>query len=77
MITKNKKSVNHGRLKKCTHEMTYVHNTKIISKEHLKSCVHYTFTSLFCISKREHLWNKENNFFFTSKAPFVLEIIKF
>ena len=59
MITKNKKSVNHGRLKKCTHEMTYAHNTKIISKEHLKSCVHYTFTSLF------------------SKAPFVLEIIKF
>ena len=28
----------------------------------LKGCVHYIFTSLFCISKREHLWNKDNCF---------------
>ena len=26
-------------------------------------CVSYIFASLFCISKREHLWNKEKCFF--------------
>ena len=28
------------------------------------------------MSKREHFWNKKKNFHFTSKALFVLEIIK-
>ena len=43
----------------------------------LKGCVHYIFASLFCKSKTEHLWNKEKYFLFSSKALFVLEIIKF
>ena len=41
----------------------------------LKGCVCYTFTSLFCMSKREDFRNKEK-WTFTSKALFVLEIIK-
>ena len=41
----------------------------------LKGCVRYIFTSLFRMPKREDLWNKEKAF--TSKALFVLEIIKF
>ena len=43
----------------------------------IKGCVRYIFTSLFCMSKWEHLWNKEKYFYFTSKDFFVLEIIKF
>ena len=27
-----------------------------------KGCVRYIFASLFCVSKREHWWNKENIF---------------
>ena len=30
----------------------------------LKGCVRYIFASLFCISKREHLRNKEKCFLF-------------
>ena len=30
----------------------------------LKGCVHYIFATLFLISKREHLWNKEEPFLF-------------
>ena len=30
----------------------------------LKGCVHYIFASLFCMSKREHLRNKEKYFLF-------------
>ena len=44
----------------------------------LKGCVLYIFPSLFCKSKTELFRNKEKCFFyFTSKALFVLEIIKF
>ena len=39
----------------------------------LKGYVHYTFTSLFSMSKREHLRNKRNIFYFSSKAFFVLD----
>ena len=35
------------------------------------------FLLMFCISKREHLRNKEKCFYFTSKARFVLQITKF
>ena len=35
----------------------------------------YIFASLFCMSEKEHLWNK-NVFYFTSKALFVREVIK-
>ena len=45
--------------------------------EFFKGCVHYIFASLFFKSKGEHLSNKENVSYFTSKALFVLEIIKF
>ena len=41
----------------------------------IKGCVHYIFPSLFYISKREK--TRKNAFYFTSKALFVLEIIKF
>ena len=41
----------------------------------IKGC--YIFASLFCMSKREHLRNEENAFYFTSKALPVLEIINF
>ena len=42
-----------------------------------QGCASYIFASLFCKSKREHLWNKEKCFFFHFKDLFVLEIIKF
>ena len=42
-----------------------------------KGCVHYIFASLFFRSKREHLSNQGKCFFFTSKALFVLEKIKY
>ena len=42
-----------------------------------KGCVRYSFASLFSMSKREHSWKKEKIFYFTSKALFVIEIIKF
>ena len=41
-----------------------------------KDCVRYIFASLFFKSKGEHLGNK-GKCFFTSKALFVLEKIKF
>ena len=40
-------------------------------KVRFKGCVRYIFTSLFCISKREHSWNKEK------KIIFILKIITF
>ena len=43
----------------------------------IKGCVCYIFASLFCMSKSELFRNKENAFYFTSKALLLLEIIKF
>ena len=37
----------------------------------------YIFASLFCMSKIEHLRNKKNAFYLTSKALLILQIIKF
>ena len=42
-----------------------------------KGCVHYIFASLFFNSRREHLSNQKNVFYFTSRALFVLEKVKF
>ena len=42
-----------------------------------KGCVWYIFTGLFCMPKREDLWSKKKSFYFTSKALFILETIKF
>ena len=42
-----------------------------------KGCVRYIFASLFCMSKREHLRNKEKCFLFHFESSFVLEVIKF
>ena len=42
-----------------------------------KGFVRYIFASFLYMSKREHLWNKEKCVLFTSKAHFVLKIIKF
>ena len=36
----------------------------------LKDCVRYIFTSLFCMSKREDLWNKEKCFLFHFECSF-------
>ena len=33
----------------------------------VKGCVRYIFASFFCMSKREHLWNKEKCFLFHFK----------
>ena len=44
---------------------------------YLKGCVRYIFVSLVFKSKGEHLGNKEKCFYFTSKALFVPEKIKF
>ena len=43
----------------------------------IKVCVRYIFAAFFVNLKGEHLRNKENIFYFTSKALFVLEIIIF
>ena len=49
----------------------------LVTNALVKGCVCYILASLFCMSKRQHLWNKEKCFYFTSKALFVLHIIKF
>ena len=36
----------------------------------LKGCIHYIFASLFCMSEREHLWNKEKYFLFHFESSF-------
>ena len=41
-----------------------------------KGCVRYIFDSLFFKTKREHLRNKKNVFYFLSEALFVFEKIK-
>ena len=46
-------------LKTATSINCFKHNIK---KYFLKVCVHYIFASLYCISKREHSWNKEKCF---------------
>ena len=42
-----------------------------------KGCVRYIFSSLFCMAKWEHLWNKEKCFLFHFEARFVLKVINF
>ena len=48
--------------------------TETFSKEPkkagLKGCVRYIFASLFYMSKREHLWNKEKCFLFHLESSF-------
>ena len=41
-----------------------------ISSKILEGCAPYIFASLFCMPKREHLWNKENYFLFHFKSYF-------
>ena len=36
----------------------------------IKGCVRYIFASLFCMSKREYLWNKENCFLSNFESSF-------
>ena len=43
----------------------------------LKGFVCYIFTDLFCIYKEGICETRKNVFYFTSKALFVLKIIKF
>ena len=51
--------------------------SRFFSKKTCLKVVPATFLRFSFTSKREHLWNKEKRFYFTSKAHFVLEIIKF
>ena len=62
-----------------SHEMICMFKGDLRPKEELllKGCVHYIFTNLFCISKREHLWHKEKCFLFHFKALFIPETAKF
>ena len=43
----------------------------------LEGCIRYIFASLFCMSKREHLRNKEKCFLFHFESSSCLEIINF
>ena len=52
---------------------THIHGLSV----YVKGCVCYIFANLFCISKRGTCETRKNVFYFTSKALFVLEIIKF
>ena len=47
------------------------------SVEHVKGCVRYIFVSLFLSLKEGTCEARKNVFYFTSKALFVLGIIKF
>ena len=40
------------------------HRDALLEEESVKGCVHYIFAGLFCMSKREHLQNKEKCFLF-------------
>ena len=59
----------------------FVHNSLTCSVRKdcvsAKGCVHYIFTSLFCMSKERTCETRKNLFYFTSKALSVLETIKF
>ena len=39
-------------------------------RKELKGCVRYIFACLFCLSKREHLWNKGKCFLFHFESSF-------
>ena len=41
-----------------------------IDETPVKGCVRYIFASLFCLSEREHLWNKEKCFLFYFESSF-------
>ena len=43
---------------------------KFLNSCQLKGCVRYIFTSLFCMSKTEHLWNKEKCLLFHFESSF-------
>ena len=45
------------------------------TKLQLTGCVCYILVSLFCMSLESTLQTRKNVFYFTSKAPFILEII--
>ena len=65
---------------KVVHKEKLLKNTRKRKQNHLtsnwiayipfKGCVRYIFASLFCMSKREHLWNKEKVFFFSLRRVF-------
>ena len=43
---------------------------QLFQKLLIKGCVRYIFTTFFCMSKREHLWNEEKNFLFHFQSSF-------
>ena len=52
----------------CKLHLSWLNRTMI--NINLKGCVCYIFTSLFCMSKREHFWRKEKCFLFHFKNSF-------
>ena len=55
---------------------TTINHSKPSVSEYCKGCVRYIFASLFYSLKKSTCETKKNAFYFTSKALFVLEIIK-
>ena len=56
---------------KCwVHEIVQISIHNKTSNPMVKGCVPYIFASLFFMSKRELLWNKEKGFLFHFKSPF-------
>ena len=51
------------------HPLTNFEIQKYYQNE-LKGCVCYIFASLFCLPKREYLWNKEKCFLFYFESSF-------
>ena len=43
---------------------------KYVLEISFKGCVRYIFASLLCMSKREHLWNKEKRILFQFESSF-------
>ena len=43
---------------------------KYVLEISFKGCVRYIFASLLCMSKREHLWNKEKCILFQFESSF-------
>ena len=54
-----------------------IYNITFIYNMDFKDCIRHFFASLFCKSNEETCEARKNVFYFTSKALFIYEIIKF
>ena len=60
-----------------THKTWKILRGETYASRNLLASTHLLLYRFICNSKRVHLWNKEKWFYFTLKALFVIEIIKF